>query len=126
MKSVSVILAVYLLFGSLFPKNDFSQMLRLHELWAHYQEHLASSDEADWQSFLCEHFIHPELHDSDHNEPHHELPFMSISASSFFLLPQSLPENTPADEREDSLLPEYAFSHTIPFISPLFQPPSLV
>lgn len=119
-------MAFYLFFGALFPRNDFSQLLKVQDMWEHYQEHLLSSPEADWRSFLCEHFIHPEKHaDDQHTNQHEELPLMSLSsfAPIFLLSPNLLFEPAP-DQTNMPPLPAYLFSHISPYLNRIFHPPS--
>lgn len=47
MRGIAYILAFYFLVGSLFPQTDFSQLVRLADTYAHFEEHRAEAAATD-------------------------------------------------------------------------------
>ncbi|GEM_PF-1381602 len=78
LKLTSYAMAGWMLIGSLFPRTDFSQLLRLRSLVDHYQLHQIEAQEGGraygWADFLWQHFWDCDSHQHPDQSAHDELP----------------------------------------------------
>ena len=88
MKAVAIFLAVYLFIGSLFPANDFSQLLQISHLLNHYENHQRemgkSTSDYSLFDFFVEHYISAGNHEHVNGNAHDNLPFQSLNSSINF------------------------------------------
>ena len=85
MKLTALLLSFYMLIGSLIPRTDFSQLIHLGDLRAHYLEHQAEAASKNksisFLDFCYIHFIDSSEHTEDnHEEEHQQLPFQSLNS----------------------------------------------
>jgi len=130
MKITALLLSFYMMLGSLIPRTDFSQLVYLGELKAHYLEHQEEAAlegvELSFVDFLCIHFIHTNEHsESDHEEDHHQLPLKTINSSTSFIIDHlTLPNfNSPSRLSTQEIAYTSPF-YLIGFLSTAIQPPS--
>ncbi len=121
-------MAFYLGLGSLLPRTDFSQFLRLRALVEHYNCHLGEYDLAAgtasfWQ-FLTDHYTSPDGHRHPDGS-HHQLPLQQLSGGAVFSLPVAellLPVRPLTSEEKFSPFTEKSFRPT-GFTGAVFRPP---
>lgn len=130
MKLIALLLSFYMLIGSLIPRTDFSQLMHLGDLKAHYLEHQAEAatknQSISFLDFCYIHFIDSSEHSEDnHEEEHQQLPFKSLNSI------------VALKSQEGITLPKTAYQFSFPaipsYISPFYlngfltticQPPS--
>lgn len=128
-KHIALFLACYILFGSLLPRMDFSQLTRLGTLRAHYLDHVDDAEElgqsCHFADFLYEHFISHDHHDEqEEKDCHKDMPFNGINSSISFCLFIGFPSSL---EIATSPSKAPAFGSVYPhagFLPGVFQPPS--
>ena len=94
MKVFAMVMAVYFLFGSIFPRTDFSQLAKVPNVFKHYECHVAESiakgETPSFSGFLMDHFFGSL--DEDHKDPsHHQLPLKSMGLDFQFVLSKPIP-----------------------------------
>jgi hypothetical protein len=116
--------------GSLIPKTDFSQLVHLGKLRAHYQEHQLEAalqhQSFTFFDFVYIHFINPDEHtDANHEEEHQQLPFQTITNAIVFIINhQVIPKFA---TRSQILLQHIAYNNPFylgGFLTNATQPPS--
>jgi hypothetical protein len=128
MKITAGILALYLLLGSFFPKNDFRQLLSLHFLWEHFQEHVETAQLSnmtlDFFDYIWIHFIEAKDHQGDHDQQNHDrLPLHNSPIGFdylFYILSWSEKPLPQVDRLDNPLILRWLSSE---FISHVFRPP---
>jgi hypothetical protein len=131
LKPIAIILAFYLLLGSIFPRTDFSQLLRLADLAEHFSEHqaeaVANGQDVSWWNFLKIHFLHTDHDHQEGGDQHANLPFHSMDSSIAFNLlcfSPKPPEQVLASA--DSDLPFYRTTFPLSGYRPgIFHPPAM-
>lgn len=129
MKISAGILAFYLLLGSFFPRNDFSQLLGLPYLLEHFQEHLETAkldnQSIDFFDYLWMHFVESKDHKDSHDRQSHEkLPLHNSPVSFdylFYMLSWPVKSAIPFAAQENSQVYSWSSSD---FIFTVFRPPS--
>jgi len=84
MKYTALLLTFYMLIGSLIPRTDFSQLVHLGDLKAHYLTHkaeaIANNQTLSFLEFCYIHFVDTSQHSEDnHESEHNQLPFQSLN-----------------------------------------------
>lgn len=130
MKITPLILAAYLLLGSLFPRTDFSQLARLASMGQHYRLHLEEArqggSEMSFGDFWIMHYFEPALHQGEHEQDHHNLPLQSIFSFVIHNFCQAI--QRPVVRSQPFVYNRPAFEnrlHLTGFPTPVFIPPSL-
>ena len=128
MRLIALAMAFYLGLGSLLPRADFSQFLRLRALVEHYNCHLTEYDlaagVASFRQFLNDHYTSPDKHRHPDGS-HHQLPLQQLSAGAVFSLPVAelfLPVRPVATEEMASPFTEILFQ-PVSFTGAVFHPP---
>ena len=73
-KLVSIGLAFFLIVESLLPGMDVHELVKLPDLFQHYQKHREMNSDLDFVTFIKLHYENPKHHEQDH-QTHHKLPF---------------------------------------------------
>ncbi len=116
--------------GGLFPRTDFSQLMHVPALLAHYDMHRAEARAAgrafDLFDFVWLHFIEGDSHVHAQGDPHDELPYYHLSNGIHVFAPEwvewalPLPEVQPGKKIFPSL-----FMLPFEYVTECFRPPAL-
>ncbi len=89
MKSCTAIfLSVFILLGSLLPKGDALQLVKVGELLKHYQMHKAlEKEDLSFLAFLSMHYSATSKHTKTAKHSHSHLPSLDSQAVHAFVLP---------------------------------------
>jgi hypothetical protein len=130
LSTVAKFLAFYLLIGSLLPGNDFSQLLRLENLFEHYGQHQAEARERheageSFLAFCWSHLNTPNGHDHhDGGASHQGLPLQSIgSGLMVFVTPAPNWQLQPPADLSAHRFFIFAQAPSHDFTGRIFQPP---
>lgn len=130
MKITALILAFYMAVGSLIPRTDFSQLVYLGDMKAHYLEHKAEAAlqnlDLSFIDFLSIHFVNTNEHsDDNHEEDHHKLPLETINSTTSYIIDQVvlLDFTTPISLFTQEIVYTSPF-YLSGFLSTAIQPPS--
>ena len=90
----ALLLALYLFLGGLFPRADFSQLLRIGYAWEHFQEHreeaVLGGNSLSFWAFVEMHFFSDATHHHPGSDHHQDLPFQQLKHSYELLCPCTL------------------------------------
>ncbi len=83
-------MALYMLVGSLFPRTDFSQLVKVGNVVEHYRQHQAdwrfSGEQLSLVQFLEIHFIAQDEHQQFPGHEHSDLPFHTVNTSQHYMV----------------------------------------
>lgn len=129
MKIIPLILAFYMLLGSLIPKTDFSQLLHVSDLMEHYQLHkkraVSQGQEFCVVEFVKAHVLSSENHEHGESEDHENLPCQSPHVSVLLFSIDVKFDNS--DISFPTVINELSFQNNFyltGFIKSLIHPPS--
>lgn len=129
-KHIALLLASYLLLGSLLPQMDFSQLTRLSTLQSHYLHHQEEAEElgesCSLAHFLYEHFIDFSAHEGpEHKDCHQDMPLNGINTTISFCLSLSFQAITFDYFKRAAEAPALEAASPLPgYLSGIFQPPT--
>ena len=128
MKIVAHILLIYFSIGACIPNSDFSQLLKVNDMMAHFDLHQkeaqAIGKTVSFTNFLYIHFLN-ENHQHDENESHENLPFQNITTSVNFYLATSHPTLFLPKSHSEAVLPLYNLLPQQSVVFDIFHPPSI-
>lgn len=128
LRITSAILASWMFLGGLFPRTDFSHLLHVRALVAHYELHRAEAwalgRSFDLFDFVWLHFIEPDSHVHAQGDLHSELPYYYLGNGTPIFVQEVVQWVLPLREMQ---LGEKIFSplliHSFDYVMECFRPP---
>ena len=130
MKIVAHILLIYFSIGACIPNSDFSQLLKVNDMMAHFDLHQkeaqANGETISFSDFLYIHFLNENNnHQHDENDSHENLPFQNITTSINFYLATNHSGHFLPQSHSEAILPFYNLLPQQGVVLDLFRPPSI-
>lgn len=127
MRFFNYLFIVYFSLGACFPRNDFSQLLKINDLLEHYELHQkeanALGETITFTEFILLHFSNADGHEHKNENGHDNLPLKNFTTSMVLCLVNPLTLNTFYNPFIERSLPEFK-SHYIQTIAfDIFHPP---
>ncbi len=131
MRYLAFLLSVYFLIGGLIPHTDFSQLLKLGNLKAHYQVHHEETEDThnklSYFKFLISHLFFVHSHDNNHghdHDDHQDLPFHSFGNQPLSWFTSLVPGILIFQSGEKAKMNIYSEDpHSCNYRGVIFQPP---